>query len=366
MWRLGRRSSRILARGDVLGPAGLIHGPEMSMWSRLRAHRRDHRARAPKRRKRRNLVKFIPEADSDFAFVAEHFFLYNLKRDPEAYALQGHEVAEIETAVAGFRTALARLLGKRRRDPELIWRKQAAREYAEEVIRRWANIIRANPNVSDTDKMLIRIKPRPGNLRRKKLPIDPPQLKFLGAGDGVTYEAGVGNGCGVHVLEFRACVTSKITDPDFGKVRRARPDGAARMELFVDLLPLGQPIPHHPAELTGRPWYLGSFTTSRMEVHFPIPSEPMLVVYWGRWADAKGRVGRFSKTCTARVEGWTQNARPALPQGSESPRIETKVVYVQVSRSEPAGLPDYAADDALMDGRRAIEAMEVKRLPEAA
>ena len=118
----------------------------------------------------------------------------------------------------------------------------------------------------------------------------------------------------------------------------------------------------------GRPWYLGSFTTSRMEVTYPIPSEPMLVVYWGRWADARGRVGRFSKTCTARVEGWSQTARPALPAGDENRRIETKIVYVQVSRSEPAALADHSSmpDEIFEPARRQVEALEVKQLPEAA
>jgi hypothetical protein len=30
----------------------------------------------------------------------------------------------------------------------------------------------------------------------------------------------------------------------------------------------------------------------------------MLVVYWGRWADAKGNVGPFSATLRTRAEGW--------------------------------------------------------------
>jgi len=36
------------------------------------------------------------------------------------------------------------------------------------------------------------------------------------------------------------------------------------------------------------------------------------VCYWGRWADAKGNVGPFSKTCVARVEG-DQLALPGAP-----------------------------------------------------
>lgn len=371
-------AAAIVAAGATILEARCAHGgsrtfllkprpasADPSGMPRLRSHRRDRRARAPKRRKRRNLVKFIPEGDSDFALTASNF-LSRLRSDPAGHDLAPEDVAEVEQAVTEYRSALAKSLLRHTRTKQTILLKDISREKCEQVIRRWANVIRANPDLDDVKKKILRLKPRPKKLKDRKCPQNPPELMFLGTGDGVAFEAGIGNGSGVHVLQWRANSSRYAGDRETGQWRRARPDGATRMELFVDLVPMGQPIPRHPAELTGRPWYLGSFTTSRMEVHFPIPSEPMLVVYWGRWADAKGRVGRFSRTCTARVEGWTQNARPALPQGSESPRIETKVVFVQVSRSEPAALPDYAGDDGLIDGRRAIEAMEVKRLPEAA
>jgi hypothetical protein len=35
-----------------------------------------------------------------------------------------------------------------------------------------------------------------------------------------------------------------------------------------------------------------------------MPATPMLVVYWARWADARGDVGPWSSTCEAGVEGW--------------------------------------------------------------
>src|SRR5690606_2900595 len=108
--------------------------------------------------------------------------------------------------------------------------------------------------------------------------------------------------------------------------------------------------------------------TSRIEVKFPIPSEPMLVVYWGRWADARGGVGRFSRTCVARVEGWTQRRPDALPGGEEAPRIETKIVYVQVERLPPARLTDATSQRrALPEApRRRVKAIEMHPVTEAA
>jgi hypothetical protein len=330
-----------------------------------RAHRA--RARAPKGRKRRNLLKFIPEGDSDFAYTAGNFLAY-IRLDPAGHHLAEGQVQEIEQAVTGFRHALLHSLMRHTRGPQTIRSKDFARAKCEEVIRRYANIIRADPDVEEVKKTLLRLKPRPKRLKDRKCEQNPPRLRFLGSGDGVAHEAGIGNGSGVHVLEFWANSSRFFGDREAAEWRRAKPDGTTRLELFVDLVPVGHPIPNHPAELTGRPWYLGSFTTSRMEVKYPIPSEPMLVVYWGRWADAKGRVGRFSKTCTGHVEGWTQQARPALPAADESRRIETKIVYVQMSRSEPAALPDHSDEipEIIQPPRRRLDAAEVRQLPGAA
>ena len=79
---------------------------------------------------------------------------------------------------------------------------------------------------------------------------------------------------------------------------------AVRVEIFADLVPLGQPIPKFPGQyLGGRPWYLRSFSRSPCKVKHPMPPVSMLVVYWARWADAQGNVGPFSQTCIARPEG---------------------------------------------------------------
>ena len=322
---------------------------------------------ARKRRKRRNLVKFIPEADSDFAYTAGEF-LDKIQREPGRCRMGPDAVAEIRQAVGEFRSALAASLLKKSRTSEKTRLKRAARERCEEVIRRWANILRADPEVDEPMKIGLRLRPRSKRPRPRSCPQDPPVLTFLGAGDGVSHEAGVGNGSGVHVLRVMACVSSNLLSREVGIKRKAKPDGASRVEVFVDLVPQGEAIPRHPAELTGRPWYLGSFTTSRIEVTYPIPSEPMLVVYWARWADAKGGVGRFSQTCTARVEGWTQSVRPALPSEDLSRRDVPKIVYVQVERMappSPALLQETPRPALPEQPWRPLEAVEVRRLPAA-
>jgi len=67
----------------------------------------------------------------------------------------------------------------------------------------------------------------------------------------------------------------------------------------------GEPAPLKPDALSGWPRYLRSYTTTPMRVKHPVPAVsggPMLIVYWARWADAKGEVGPWSRTLVTRVE----------------------------------------------------------------
>ena len=121
--------------------------------------------------------------------------------------------------------------------------------------------------------------------------------------------------------------------------------GRARLELFVDLVPLNEPIPAHPGERSGgRLWYLRSFTTSRFEVDFPrlVVGDrpvPMRVAYWGRWADSTGGVGPFSQTCVSPLE----QSEYALPEGAcggaGGTFVETRALPAAVAGALPAKRP---------------------------
>jgi hypothetical protein len=116
----------------------------------------------------------------------------------------------------------------------------------------------------------------------------------------------------VHELDFRAL--------DFSA---ARPAGAARLELFVDLVAPEDPVPNHPwARYGGQggqggqgAWYLRSYTRSPIVLAPPMATVPMLVVYWGRWADSAGNVGPFCATVVSRIEGGPQHLMPIARPG---------------------------------------------------
>ncbi len=141
---------------------------------------------------------------------------------------------------------------------------------------------------------------------------------------------------------------------DFDRSSSAKPHGAVRMELFVELVPVGEPIPSHPGQRSGgRLWYLRSFTTSRFEVAFPVMDDgtPMLVCYWGRWADSSGEYGPFSETCVARAEGGTGLPQFALQSGAaqgEQIRVTQVPAYLEARVTEMSSyaLPHFVEDVA--------------------
>ena len=48
----------------------------------------------------------------------------------------------------------------------------------------------------------------------------------------------------------------------------------------------------------------------------------MMIVYWGRWADAIGNVGPWSKTITTRIEGyWPHAVGPHFIGGPKPQRV---------------------------------------------
>jgi hypothetical protein len=236
---------------------------------------------------RRRSRDFIPEADGEFAQMGRTF-ARNIAKDPARFFITAEDSAMITRRVAEFRDALALATATSTRTKCTVLAKQQARERAEQIVRRFGNMIRVNPNLSAADKLRVHVTERPTKLRKRTVPETAPWLTFVGSIDGTQAAMPI------HVLRFK---------DEFGSASRAKPAGAVRLELFVELIDPDEPVPNHPGEL-GRPWYLRSFTRNPMHVEFPMPARPMKVIYWARWADATGNVGPWSKTCEARVEGW--------------------------------------------------------------
>jgi len=288
--------------------------------------------------------RFIPDADREFAQMAR-LFADHIEAHADRFGFSGEKVEELTDAVAAFRDALARTMQRDHAGPMATATKNDARKKAEKIVRAAARYLRGvEEKLTSVDRMLLNIPERPKRVKRRVCPQVAPVLTFVGSTDpqGKTVHGAR------HILEY---------GNDFDRASSARPHGANRLELFVELVPIGEPIPLHPGERSGgRLWYLRSYTTSRFEVAFPVMMDghagghavgcgvPMLVCYWGRWADASGGVGPFSQTCVARVEGgapgMTAHAQPGLP-GAQREQVRVTQVVGQLE-SMVAVMPEYA------------------------
>lgn len=299
--------------------------------ARRRRIDRDLRERRERKYKlQARTTRFIPDGDSDFAHMARQF-ANHVAKESHRFGIASEQVEKLSAAVSAYRDALYRATWSDEAGPKATRIKNTAREQAEDIVRAVGRTLRACESITSVDRLLLNMHERAENPKARECPQVAPVLKFIG-GEGDR-----------HVLEY---------GNDFDHSSSAKPHGAARLELFVELVPPPQMLPNmrrdiamcdptiagqvpkHPAQWSGgRLWYLGSFTTSRFEVEYPVLNDgtPMLVCYWGRWADARGGVGPFSKTCVARVEGgayalpepmYIGNHRPAL--GSVSRKVEPR------------------------------------------
>ena len=235
--------------------------------------------------------KFIPNGDLDFATKAESF-ARTLMAEPERFDVPRGEAEELDAAVKKYRAALqaCRFGG---RSEAATRAKEDARGEAEQIMRRLGHLVRINKRLDGASKVLLGIRERTARPKMIPCPQEAPRLRFVRA----LHESGASP---MHELSFSSL--------DF---KKARPDGAARLELFVDLIPPEEPIPNHPgANQGGRPWYLRSYTRSPIVLAPPMPRVPMRILYWGRWADSAGAVGPFSATCAGWIEGGSHQHLP--------------------------------------------------------
>lgn len=232
--------------------------------------------------------KFIPDSDVDFSHMARGF-AKRLSEDPAKYRVSVEEAQRVAEAFEAFEAARLANAPRHTRSGATARRKDELRAVAQELIRDIGNRIRIDRTISAVDKFVVRVSERPKRLKRRECPQTAPALLFNGP---IPWSNTID---GKHIILFR---------DNFDTTSKAKPDGAVRLELFVDLVPPDEPVPSWPGQRWGgRMWYLRSFTRSPMAVEYPKTDSPMRVVYWARWADATGRTGPFSKTLAARVEG---------------------------------------------------------------
>jgi hypothetical protein len=246
--------------------------------------------------------KFIPNGDLDFSEMAWRF-AHGVANDPEKYQIDQDDAEALAGAVARFREALSKARGGGRRSasPAETSAKDAARAEAEKIIRRVAGAIRSNDRVEAAHKAMLGIKVAGARRRSAKVPRCPQESPRL------HFEQAIHRS--VHVPEHELTF--------WGVACEGRPAGAARLELFAELVPPEDAVPKRPGDSRYGVHYLRSYVRSPIRLVPPMAERPMRVVYWGRWADASGDVGPFSAAAVGWVEGGSHHLMgPAVPGAS--------------------------------------------------
>lgn len=263
--------------------------------------------------------KLIPGSDSDFAAMARSFANV-IGQDPSRFEVSQADADALVAAEQAFREALV-VASRPGSKSQLATRvKNDARAEAKQIISRIGQQIRMNTRISSAMKLSLTIKERPTRLKRQTCPMEPPRLQF-----SRVLHREVGS-MPMHELEFSALNAG---------IRKTKPEGAVRIELFVDLVPPDEPIPTHPGgNHGGRPWYLRSYTRSPIVLFPPMARVPMRVVYWARWADSTGNTGPFSATVAGWVEGGNISRPAVVPLGGPkiAPLIELATPALEQTR----------------------------------
>lgn len=286
--------------------------------------------------------KFIPNGDADFAAMAEHF-ARAITAEPSRFDVPDTDARALNDAVGRFRAALTAARQNGTRSQVATAEKEAARAAAEKIIRRLAHVLRVNEKLDDVAMLSLGLRRRAARPKVLSVPNEAPRLKFVRA----IHDAGL---IPEHELKF--------TSRDF----KPKPEGAVRLELFVDLIAPDEQIPPCPGAARGgsRPIYLRSYTKSPIRLIPPMAKTPMRVVYWARWADSSGEVGPFSETAAGWIEGGSHHLmapvfgkakRPMLvevPDEQQTPETETTVI-VALLEAQRSRLPMIERTDRLIE-----------------
>jgi hypothetical protein len=254
--------------------------------------------------------RLIPRGEMQFKDKLNGF-ARTASASPERFAMSPDEAAALLAAAQAFEQAVLKARGGMRSEVT-TQQKKIARAEAERLYTRFVRRARLSEQLDVGARVIVGLREPSEKRRRAQLvPQEPPALRFIRS----LHE---GSGAApVHELSFGACDEWRGE-----KAPGTKPAGAVRIELFVDLIGPEDPVPARPGENDGgRPWYLRSFSRSPIRITPPMCRAPMMVVYWGRWADATGNVGPWSATVESRIEGWSLAMLSTIPARGKTKQI---------------------------------------------
>lgn len=237
---------------------------------------------------------WIPRADGAFRTFAENF-CRGIAADPPRYMMTTAEAESLMQWLDAFNAAYTIAAEPATRTQGTIANKDDARSILRNGIRNYAAFIRPNLGITDGDKLLIGVRPRNVSHHKRTCPGTGPLLQFICSAPGID--------------ELRYHHANTPTS-------KAKPYGAARLELWVAYSGPGEPTP-----TVADARLIGSFSKSRMLVKQDLDklAQGLKPTYFARWAghnDHGGEnVSAWSLPCNmsiaARAPGDTQPRRLA-------------------------------------------------------
>ena len=215
---------------------------------------------------------FIPRSDA-LALGFLQTFAGNIDLSPATYQMSLVEAAALVAAVNLFAVAYADSIDPLQRSPVKTAVKVETRANCENLVRRYASLIKYNGGISSAAKLAIGVNPVNPARSRVDVPASSPLLNVIGATPG-----------------SQTVRYADSTTPD----RAARPFGAASLQLFVAIA--AGPVAH--AE---EAQFYGLFTKNPIAVGFDGADDGKVATYFARWNDRRGQTGPWSFPVSMRI-----------------------------------------------------------------
>ena len=215
---------------------------------------------------------YIPTQEAE-ALGWMQTFASGIQANFATYGLVLADSNTISNAVNLFAAARAIAIDPAQRTPVALNEKDEARNDAEVICRQYAQQIKLNAGVSDSDKIAIGIRPINEDRSPRPVPDSSPLLNVLGATPGS------------QTVRFSDSAT-----PDSA----AKPLGAECIQLFVAIKDAAT-----VNEDDGQ--FYGAFSRNPIAVGFAPEDDGKMATYFARWANNRGEVGPWSLAVSMRI-----------------------------------------------------------------
>jgi hypothetical protein len=217
-------------------------------------------------------VPFIPTPDG-LALTMMEDFAEGISADPGTYQCSAADALAITAAVNAYALAYQAATNPATRTPLAITSKDQNRASAEQIVRQFAGLIRANAGISDAAKEAIGVRPVNNTRSPINVPSSSPLIGVIGATPGS------------HTLRY-----ADSTAPD----RMAKPFGAAAIQIF-------RAVGTEPTTLESAASFYGVFTKNPVGVAFGETDDGKVATYFARWQSRRGDVGPWSLPVSMRI-----------------------------------------------------------------